>query len=240
MLRIEIKRIEITRDFAWSRHFPRFGCLTCESALGELLLNEPVPDLSYHWQLDRSAGTGTLRLLRSQLQEVQIPLHPFLGSIGVAPRYGRVEPALVPGEFGGNMDCAETCEGAVLYLPVWVRGAYLSFGDVHAAQGDGEICGVALETTANVTLRIGLLKHRLADWPRVENASHLMVIGSARPLIDAVRIAHLDLLKWLVSDYGFDKWEALQLLSQVGIMRVGNVVDPNYSVVAKFPKAYLP
>jgi acetamidase/formamidase len=67
-----------------------------------------------------------------------------------------------------------------------------------------------------------------------------MTIGSARPLMDAVQIAHRELVTWLVSDYGFDKWEALQVLSQVGTMRVGNIVDPNYTVVAKFPRKYLP
>ncbi|GAH54929.1 unnamed protein product, partial [marine sediment metagenome] len=69
---------------------------------------------------------------------------------------------------------------------------------------------------------------------------YLMVAGSARPLMDALRIAHVELIKWLVADYGFEKWEALQVLSQVGRMRVGNVVDPNYTIVAKFPKKYLP
>jgi len=134
----------------------------------------------------------------------------------------------------------ETKEGAILYLPIWVKGAHLSFGDVHAAQGDGEICGVALETTAQVTLKLEVIKNKTAEWPRMENPAYLMVAGSARPLMDALRIAHLELIKWLVADYGFEKWEALQVLSQVGRMRVGNVVDPNYTIVAKFPKKYLP
>ena len=138
------------------------------------------------------------------------------------------------------MDCVETGEGSILYLPVWVRGGYLSFGDVHAAQGDGEMCGVALETSAEVTLKVEVLKGKTADWPRIEDGTHIMVAGSARPLMNAVRIAHLELIKWLVSDYGYDKWEAIQVHSQVGTMRVGNIVDPNYTMVAKFPKAFLP
>ena len=240
MLKITIESINLNRDYAWSLLVPHFGALTGESAGRELLLNEPLPELEYHWTLDLGGQTATLELTNSRVKQVTIPLHPFLGSIGVAPRFARVETALVPGEYGGNMDCVETAEGAVLYLPVWVKGAYLSFGDVHAAQGDGEMCGVALETTADVTLRVEVLKHKPADWPRIENQTHIMVAGSARPLMNAVRIAHLELIKWLVSDYGYGKWEALQVHSQVGTMRVGNIVDPNYTVVAKFPKGYLP
>lgn len=240
LLQIVIEKILIDREYAFSSLLPHFGALTGESTGRNLLFNESLPEARYRWELDLAAQTGTLRLCKSKLEKIQIPLHPFIGSIGVAPRFGRTETALVPGEYGGNMDCIETKEGAILYLPVWVRGAYLSFGDIHAAQGDGEICGVALETTAQVTLKLEVIKNRTADWPRIENPTHIMVAGSARPLMDALRIAQVELIKWLVTDYGFDKWEALQVLSQVGTMRVGNVVDPNYTIVAKFPKKYLP
>ena len=240
LLKISIKKILLNREYAFSSLLPHFGSLTGESRGRDLLFNEPLPEVKYRWELDLSSQIGTLRLSKSRLEKIQIPLHPFIGSIGVAPRFGRIETALVPGEYGGNMDCVETKEGAILYLPIWVKGAYLSFGDVHAAQGDGEICGVALETTAQVSLKLELIKNKTAEWPRIENVTHIMVAGSARPLMDAVRIAHVELIKWLVADYGFDKWEALQVFSQVGTMRVGNVVDPNYTIVAKFPKKYLP
>ena len=239
LLKINIREILLNREYAWSALVPHFGAFTGESEGKDLLLNEPLSGCEYRWELDLNSQTGTLRLSHSKLKEIQVPLHPFIGSIGVAPRFGRVETALIPGEYGGNMDCVETKAGAILYLPVWVKGAYLSFGDVHAAQGDGEICGVALETTARVTLEIKVIKNKTVQWPRIENATHIMVAGSARPLMNAVRIAHIDLIKWLIADYGFDKWEALQVLSQVGTMRVGNIVDPNYTVVAKFPKKYL-
>ena len=240
VLKINIEEIVLNRNYAFSAFIPNFGAFTGESKGKELLFNEPLPEIEYRWELDLSSQTGTLKLTHSKRKKIQIPLHPFIGSIGVAPRFGRVETALVPGEYGGNMDCLETTAGSILYLPVWVRGGYLSFGDIHAAQGDGEICGVALETTAQVTLRIEVIKNKTIQWPRIEDASYIMVAGSARPLMDAARIAHIELVKWLVADYDFNKWEALQVLSQVGRMRVGNVVDPNYTVVAKFPKKYLP
>ncbi|HEY81721.1 MAG TPA: acetamidase [Dehalococcoidia bacterium] len=240
ILAVTIEKIRLNRDCAWSRHRARFGCLTGEVPGQELLLNEPVPERKFDWQLDLERQVGILELEKSKLKRIEIPLHPFLGSIGVAPRFGRVEPSLTPGEYGGNMDCVETKEGTTLYLPVWVRGAYFAFGDVHAAQGDGELCGVALETTAEVTIRLDVLKGRSIEWPRLEDETHLMTTGSARPLMDCVRIAQVEMVKWLVSDYGFERWEAFQVISQVGTMRIGNVVDPNYTVVAKFPKRYLP
>ena len=127
-----------------------------------------------------------------------------------------------------------------LYLPVWVEGAYLSFGDVHAVQGDGEVNGTALEVPAEVTLQIDVLEQRAADWPRLETETHIMALGSTRPLMDCVRLAQMELLSWLVSDYGFQREEAWQLSGQVSSMRIGNVVDPCYTVAARFPKAFLP
>jgi acetamidase/formamidase len=147
---------------------------------------------------------------------------------------------LTPGEFGGNMDCVETGAGTTLYLPVWADGAYLLFGDVHALQGDGEINGIALETTAEVTLELEVWQGVQAEWPRLENETHIMVAASARPLDDCVRLAQMELLRWLVELYGFQREEAWQLNAQVGTMRIGNMVDPMYTVVAKFPKKYLP
>ncbi|HEX2999746.1 MAG TPA: acetamidase/formamidase family protein, partial [Armatimonadota bacterium] len=205
-----------------------------------LLLNPPVPERSYDWQLDLERGRGVLELPDSRVGRVEIPLCPFIGSIGVAPRYGRTEASLTPGEYGGNMDAVETRAGTTLLLPVWVRGAYLAFGDVHAAQGDGEICGVALETSAELTLRLEVRHGAGFTWPRIEDDEYLMAVGNARPLMEAVQIAHVQMVEWLATEYGYDRADALQVLSQVGTMRIGNVVDPAYTAIAKFPKRYLP
>jgi acetamidase/formamidase len=193
----------------------------------------------FEWKLDLDRQVGILDLASSRMKQIELPLQPFIGSIGVAPRYGRVETALTPGEYGGNLDCVETREGTTLYLPVWARGAYLAFGDIHAAQGDGELCGSALETTAEVTLRVSVIKNWAIGWPRLEDANYLMTAGSLHSLMDAVRVAQIEMLNWLCVDHGFEKWEGWQVLSQAGTMRIGNIVDPNYTVVAKFPKALL-
>ena len=239
-LAVHIDEIKLNRDWGYSRIMPHFGSLTGEGRGKSMYLNDPLPEMRFDWALDLDKRVGTLKLSKSRLKSVEIPLHPFIGSIGVAPRFGRVETALAPGEYGGNMDCVETKEGTTLYLPVFAKGAYLAFGDVHAAQSDGELCGVAIETTADVRLTIRVIKRKAIDWPRLEDDEHIMTAGSARPLMDALRIAQRELLEWLVADYGFDRWEAWQVISQVGTTRIGNVVDPLYTVVAKFPKRYLP
>lgn len=240
LLEIHIRRIRLNRDFAISKQNTNFGSLTGEYPGHTLLLNEPLEAIFYEWTLDLERNVGIMELPNSRLKRVEAPLFPFIGSIGVAPRFGRQEMTLTPGEFGGNMDCVETCEGATLYIPVWVKGAYLSFGDVHALQGDGELNGTALEVTAEVTLDINVVKGGNAEWPRIVNDTHIMVAASTRPLMNSLRLSQVELLRWLVDEYGFQKEEAWQLNGQVGTMRVGNVVDPCYTVVAKFPKVYLP
>ena len=92
----------------------------------------------------------------------------------------------------------------------------------------------------DVTFQFDLIKGRRIRWPRMEDADDIMVAGSVRPLVDAFRIAQVELIEWLVDDYGFEKMEAYQVVSQGGHSRIANVVDPNYTVVAKFPKKLLP
>ncbi|NLE46078.1 MAG: acetamidase [Chloroflexi bacterium] len=240
LLSVHIRRIRITRELGISKQSPHFGSLTGEGPGHMLLYNAPIEGVWYEWRIDLERGVAILELPDSQIGRVEVPVAPFIGSIGVAPRFGRVLPTLTPGEYGGNLDCVETKEGTTLHLPVWARGAYLAFGDVHALQGDGELNGTAVEAPAEVTLDIEVLKGRKAEWPRLEDATHIMVAGSTRPLMDCVRLSQIELLNWLTSEYGFRREDAWQLNAQVGTMRIGNVVDPCYTVVAKFPKVYLP
>ncbi len=246
LLAVHIDAIELNRDVALSKQSANFGSLTGEYAGHNLLYNPPIETVQYEWQLDLERNVGMFEMPNSRVGRIEAPLAPFIGSIGVAPSLGRHEPTLAPGEFGGNMDCVETKVGTTLYLPVWVDGGYLFFGDVHALQGDGEVNGTALEMTADVTLTIDVVKKAEvnngagAEWPRLEDETHLMVAGSTRPLMDCVRLAQVELLRWLVEEYGFEREEVWQLMGQVGTMRIGNVVDPQYTVVAKFPKRYLP
>jgi acetamidase/formamidase len=204
------------------------------------MLNDPLPTRRFVWQLDLQRSVGILDLPNSASKRIEVPLRPMLGRMAVAPADHEAFGGLWPGNFGGNMDASDLREGTTLYLPVFHEGALFYFGDGHALQGDGEICGSGLETTMDVTFEFGLLKGRTIRWPRMEDAEHIMVAGSIRPLVDAFRIAQVELIEWLVAEYGFEKMEAYQVVSQAGSSRIANVVDPNYTVVAKFPKALLP
>jgi acetamidase/formamidase len=203
-------------------------------------VNEPIPPRRYLWRLDHDAMTGTTELPNSRLRTVTVDLQPMLGRVAVAPRGGEAYTGLWPGDFGGNMDAPEIRPGTTVYLPIFHDGAYVYFGDGHARQGHGEVAGTGLETSMDVVLKIDVIKGKTIDWPRLEDDRYLMVAGSARPLIDAFRIAHVELIEWLVDEYGFDKFDAYALLGQVAESSIANVVDPQYTIVAKFPKRFLP
>jgi acetamidase/formamidase len=238
MLVVKIRRLSLNHDLAAARLYSDFGGLASDSRVR--LLNDPIPERRYVWRLDREKMAATTELPDSRMREVTIDLQPMLGRVAVAPRGEEAFGALWPGDFGGNMDAPEVREGATVYLPVFHDGAYLYFGDAHARQGHGEVSGTGLETSVDVVLEIDLIKGKAIDWPRIEDAEYIMVAGSARPLIDAFRLAHVELVEWLEEDYGFGRWDAYQLVSQVVESTVANIVDPVYTVVAKFPKRYLP
>jgi len=166
-------------------------------------------------------------------EDFVLPYEPMIGTIGTAPE---VESTMRAGSHGGNMDLTDLTTGNRLYLPVFVEGALLHLGDVHAVQGDGELCGTAVEMPAEVTLTVGLVKNKTIGWPRVESSDYLMSVGSGRPMEEAVRIAFKQLILWLHSEYGYDRLDAYNLCTQVGKIGVGYYLS---SVVAKFPKKFL-
>ena len=235
---VEVLKVRPNTDLAASNVSSNFGGLATDSRVR--LLNDPIPSRRYVWRLDKERMTGTTELPGSRMSMITIDLQPMLGRVAVAPRGEEAFGGLWPGDFGGNMDAPEVREGTTVYLPIFHDGAYLYFGDGHARQGEGEVAGTGLETSMDVELRIDLVKGKKIDWPRLEDENYIMVAGSARPLIDAFRLAHVELVEWLEEDYGFDRLDAYQLLGQLAENTVANIVDPVYTVVAKFPKRYLP
>ena len=236
---VRIVRLRPNRDTAVSAVNPT-GISAVAGDSRTRMINDPLPARRFVWRLDRARGMGILDLPNSASKSIEIPLKPMLGRMAVAPAGAEAFGGLWPGNFGGNMDAADAREGTTVFLPVFHEGAYFYFGDAHALQGDGEICGSGLETTMDVTFEFDVIKGRRIRWPRMEDADDIMVAGSARPLVDAFRIAQVELIEWLVDEYGFEKLEAYQVVSQGGHSRIANVVDPNYTVVAKFPKRLLP
>ena len=236
---VRILRLRLNRDTAVSAVNPG-GISAVAGDSRTRMLNDPLPARRFIWQLDRARNVGILDLPNSASKRIELPLSPMLGRLAVAPAGEEAWGGLWPGNFGGNMDSSDAREGTTVFLPIFHDGALFYFGDVHALQGDGEIVGSGLETTADVTFQFDLIKGRRIRWPRMEDATDIMVAGSARPLVDAFSIAQVELVEWLVDEYGFEKMEAYQVVSQAGHSRIANVVDPNYTVMAKFPKKLLP
>jgi len=235
---VEVLKVRPNHDLAASQVSGTFGGLAGEKWVR--FLADPIPERRYVWSLDRERMTGKTTLPGSTMGEIEIELAPMLGRVAVAPRGEEAFAGLWPGDFGGNMDAPEVREGTKVFLPIFHDGAYVYFGDGHAKQGEGEVGGTGLETSMDVELRFDVIKGKTIDWPRLEDESYIMVAGSARPLIDAFRLAHVELVEWLVEDYGFDRLDAYALLGQLAVSAVANIVDPAYTVIAQFPKRYLP
>ena len=237
MLKVEIVKVRPNHRLAASRIYSDFGGLATDSKVR--LLNEPIAPRRYLWRLDTTRMVGVTDMPGSRIRRIEIDLQPMLGRLAVAPRGEEAFNGIWPGDFGGNMDAPELREGTTVYLPIFHDGAYFYFGDGHARQGQGEVAGTGLETSMDVVLKIDVVKGHTIDWPRLTDAEQIMVAGSGRPLIDAFRLAHVELIEWLEQEYGFDRTDAYTLLGQVGESSVANIVDPAYTVVAKIRRRYL-
>ena len=202
-------------------------------------LQDPLPEVVWIYEVDRGSRTVAFSAVRGDFT-ITLPLEPMHGTVGVAPASLEARSSLVPDAHGGNMDTPEMRAGATCYLGVNVEGALLSIGDGHYRQGEGESCGVAVEGAMNTVVAVEVVKGADTPWPRIENDDYIMSTGSARPLEDAFRIAHWDLVQWLAADYGLDPLDGYQLLTQIAETPVANVCDPNYTFVAKAAKRYLP
>ncbi|MBW0118772.1 acetamidase/formamidase family protein [Pseudonocardia abyssalis] len=231
-LAIHIVDLTPARDWAASTTIPFFGALT-----HPYTLHDPLPERTWIYQLDRTAGT--IRYEAANLQ-LDLPLEPMLGTVGVAPPGREVRSSLVPDTFGGNMDTPEMKAGTTCYLGVNVEGALFSVGDGHYRQGEGESCGTAVEGAMDVTLIVELIKGGAPAWPRLEHDDHYAVVGSARPLEDAWRASQVGMVAWLGELYGLDRLDAYQLLTQIALSPLANVCDTNYSALTKIEKRLLP
>jgi amidase len=236
-LAIDILNLDVNGTQGVGAFAPGFGALNSTNYTP--MLNPPLPERIWFYPIDHASNTATFHALDSDFSTT-IALHIFLGCIGVAPADGEVRSSVVPAEFGGNMDAPEVSVGNTLYLPVNVPGALLYMGDGHAAMGDGEVAGTAIEVPLKVRLRVRLIKGKTIEWPRFENEHEIMAAGIYRPVDDALRIAFTQLVSWIHADYGLSELDAYELLSQVGKIHLTEMVDPNYVVVASIDKKYLP
>jgi acetamidase/formamidase len=217
---------------------PGFGAANA-THYSPMLETKPLPERAWYYPIDAEKKLITFQAMDSDFK-VQFPLKPFLGCIGVAPANGEARSSIVPAEFGGNMDAPEVSPGNTLYLPVNVKGALFYFGDGHAAMGDGEVAGSAVEVPMRAKFRFEVVKGKSTGWPRFENEHEIMTAGIYRPVDDAVRIAVTEVVHWMHREYGLSELDAYELFSKVGKLHLTEMVDPNYVVVASVDKKYLP
>lgn len=234
---VEFLNLEVNSSQGVGAFAPGFGALNSTDYTP--MVQPALPERIWLYPIHSSENTATFQAHDSNFS-VKIPLHPFLGCIGVAPANGEARSSVVPAEFGGNMDASESSVGNTLYLPVNVPGALLYMGDGHAAMGDGEIAGTAIEVPLRVRLRVRVIKGQRIEWPRFENRDEIMAVGIYRPLDDCLRIAFTQLIEWIHQDYGLSELDAYELLSKVATIHLAEMVDPNYVVIAKVDKKYLP
>lgn len=190
------------------------------------------------WNIDKAKGIARLEG-PDITPAIEVPLRPMLGCLGTAPARKEAIATSTPGAFGGNMDYAGLNAGVRVTLPVNEPGALLFLGDGHAKQGEGEVVGTGIETSLDVEFTVQLIKKKTIGWPRLENDTHIMTLGSARPLLQALQHATTEMHRLLMADYGYTDRAAASLMGQALEYEVANVVDPNFTMVAKIRKALL-
>jgi len=236
-LAVHIDQIDVNGPQGVGAMAPGFGTLNPTTYTPMLVPD--LPEKIWFYDIDNKNNVATFKANDSKFT-VKIPMHPFLGCIGVAPPGGESRMSITPGEWGGNMDSPQASAGHTAYFPVSVAGALLYFGDGHAAQGEGEVGGTGIEVPLKVRLTVNVIKRKAIKWPRFENDKSIMAVGAYRPLDDALRIAFKELIMWIKDDYGLSELDAYELLSKVARIDLNEMVDPNYVVIAVVDKAMLP
>ncbi|KUJ17226.1 Acetamidase/Formamidase [Mollisia scopiformis] len=238
VLKVEFLNLK-TADFGWTAVFP--------SSLGFGLLHDEFPDPALKiWDLKTHASEGYTEFKSG----IHIPIHPFLGVVGIAREQAGEFSTIPPYETGGNIDCRHITVGSTLYLPVKVRGALFSCGDGHAAQGDGEVCGTAIECQMKASVRLTVEKGKSwvtsphyrttgehsVNQARLTGNGEYAVLGIDPDLREASRKALRGAIDWLVGEKGLTREEAYMLCSVCADLRIAEIVDmPNYAVSCGVP-----
>jgi amidase len=232
VLCVEILRISMNRKTGWTR-----SGLAWNVVDPAMVRDMPTRDKTI-W--DIGANGVTLQEPTHGLKNWSVPLDPMIGCFGVAPAGGEAISTATSGPHGGNMDYRLFRMGTTAMFPVAVSGALFFLGDAHAAQGDGEIAGTGIETSAEIEFRVRIIKSKPMAWPRGETADCIFTVGNARPLEQGLQHATSEMLRWLENDYGLSRVSASHLLGMAVRYDVGNVFNPAFSVACRIEKKWLP
>jgi len=225
-LKITINDIN-TGKFGWSQTLHNFG-----------LLSEDFSDELIIWDINNNKIKSRRK---NFLENITFDAKPFLGIIGTAPLSGKF-PMIPPQSFGGNMDNKHLKKGSILYLPVNVKGALISFADPHALQGDGEVTGTAVETSCEAEIKIEVIKNLKINYPEIIsyeneniNGKYINTMGIGNDIYNAAKIATKEMIKALKLK-GFRDDEAYVLCSITGNLKISEIVDvPNFVVTMSMP-----
>lgn len=232
-LLVAIRDIRMTRATGWT-----FDVLSPNTLDPQAARRSPERRVT-DWVIDAAAGRARLAAPPPALARWSVPVEPMIGCFGVAPDMGQAISTSTSGRYGGNMDYRGFRAGVEAMFPVSVPGALFFLGDVHAQQSDGEIVGTGIETAADVTFTLRVLKGRKIGWPRGMNDHEIFTIGNARPLDQALQHATTEMLDWLMADHGLDETSAAHIMGQWVRYDVANVFNPAYSVACRLPRAAL-
>jgi amidase len=232
---VKLNRVRVNRDSA--RQGTRINGRTVTPAFVAGALYDTSVD--GEWKLDREKGIAMLAHPTPRMKNLVVPILPMLGCIATAPQGAQAYRGTDLGPFGGNMDYNQMGEGVTLYLPVFHAGGLLTMGDAHAAMGDGEVTGSALETSVDVVFTVDVIPRFASAGPRLENSDYLMAMGVAGSVADSIQVATTQLAEWLKRDYKLNDSEVAVLLGAVLKYDITEMVDPQFNVVAKVPKSAL-
>jgi len=197
------------------------------------------PAVTGDWTLDTEKGVAMLANPTERMKGFTVPIKTMLGCVSVAPSGMEQLRGTDLGVFGGNLDYNDTVEGTTLYFPVFHAGALFGIGDAHAAQGDGELTGSALETSADVEFTVDVIKGEIYRQVRAETSDYIISFGVAGSVAESIQAATTQLVEWLKNDYGMSDSEVALFVGAVLKYDIAELVDPHINVVAKVPKAAL-
>jgi amidase len=238
-LAIQIESIT-PEPFSWIAVGPRRGPLGDSSRFPDCSSDYTTKIFKHSLGPSGTTRDGTLHFN----DKISWPITPFIGTIGTAPDREVTTSNDGQGEWGGNLDIRDVCPGNTILLPVWHTGGLLSLGDVHASQGDTEFTGTAAETQSTVRLKVDVIKGKRVPWMRIRKPDSIVSVHVYRPLEVAVETATINLIEWLVSDYGFKPVDAYCLVStcpdfRINVYQMCKIAKLSYVAGAEIPTKYL-
>ena len=232
-LHVRLDRITMIRPTGWT-----FQVLAPNVVNPNAVARFPTRVVT-EWIIDLATQRARLKHPPAALRDWSVAVKPMIGCFGVAPAMDQAISTATSGPYGGNMDYRGFGAGVGIMFPISAPGGLFFLGDVHAAQGDGEIVGTGIETAAEVQFTVQVVKRKKIGWPRGSTTGEMFTIGNARPLDQALQHATTEMLDWLMEDYGLDDVTASHVMGQAARYDIANVFNPAYSVVCRIGREWL-